>query len=277
MSAMFFKPVPRVWRYGQVPNLDLFVSFGEVAELEAERWQTSSDDDFMTMFVRHILRGEFDPTLSPEPMTFVEQLAFDASLHFMLVPLFLPPIKADRGQAAVPPRFVGFGNVTSDDIPMYVANAHHHLGDGPLRRTAQDFADYADCLLATKFEDLPEIVQSAFIDIIIAKENLKLWYDRRNMYVPSDETPDDLSCNTEQACAPEANRKPVQALRGRPEKPAWSFIRRRARELKQGDPKLLHKEIAGRVMQEAAMAFKPSDLPNASTVIKEMGRILDGV
>ena len=274
---MFFKPVPPVWRYGQVPELDLFVSFGEVAEMEAERWKTESADGFMTMFVQNILLGEFDPPPLPEPMTFVEQLAFDASLHFMLAPLFLPPIKVDGVQAATPPQFVGFGNVISDDIPFYVANAHHHLGDGPLKRTARDFAEYADCLLATKFEELPEIVQGAFMDIIIAKANLKLWYDRSNMYVPWDETPDDLSCNTEKANSREPNHKRAAPLRGRPEKLAWSFIRRRARELKQDDPKLLHKEIAGMVMDEAAMAFTPSDLPLASTVIKEMGRILDGV
>lgn len=57
---MFLKPFKPVWRPGQVPDLDLSLSFREVAELEAERSKGPAPDAFMTMFTRLIPDGIFD-------------------------------------------------------------------------------------------------------------------------------------------------------------------------------------------------------------------------
>lgn len=274
---MFFKPVPPVWRPGQVPDLDLFLSIGEVAELEAARWKTKSYAGFMSMFVELILKGAFDPQPLPYDLPFVERMKIDDSLRYLLVPQFVPPISRGAGLAPAPPQFVGYGCALAEDIPFYVANADHYLGGGPQRRTAQDFADYGNYLLTTKFDGLPRIPQCALNDIIIAKDKLKDWYDLKNMYVPWSEDPGGNACDVGPPLSPDAHCRTGVAPRGRPEKPAWAFIRRRAREMKRNNPKLLHKEIAGAVMEEAAKTFRPSDRPNASTVIKEMGRILDGV
>lgn len=277
---MFLANTGKVWRSGQPLSDEAFLSFGDLAAFEADRHSGSTPSSFMTMFSHLILCGVFDGE-PPGLIPFVDLMVIDQSLRYMQMPLIGAERDKDTNMPARPPEFLGYGCANSDDILGQLALMHQWFENGPERTTPEELHEFASELLAQEFETYPDVVQGFLNDILIAKEKLQEWYRLRGVIVPwpgasndnmrtgnSPETAIDLSNGVEQMPNPKL---------GRPPKSAWVFIRTRSREMKRENRDQLNKVIAAKVLNEAANDFSPDDLPAESTVVKEMGRILNGI
>lgn len=234
----------------------------------------------MTLFTRFILSGVFDGE-PPDLLPHVDLMVIDQSLLYMQIPLICAPRDKDTNMPTRPPEFIGYGCANGDDILGQLALMHQWFENGPARTTPDALLEFADELMAQEFETYPDVVQGFLNGTLIAKEKLKEWYRLRGVIVPwpgasNDNTRTDESPGTAIELSNDDEETQNPKL-GRPPKSAWVFIKTRSRELKRENRDELNKVIAAKVLSEAANDFSPEDLPAESTVVKEMGRILNGI
>lgn len=277
---MFLANTGKVWRPGQPLSDEAFLSFGDLAAYEADRHMGSTPSSFMTLFTRCILTGVFDGE-PPGLMPFVDRMVIDQSLLYMQIPLICAQRDKDTNMPTSPPEFLGYGCANGDDILGQLVLMDQWFENGPARTTPEALQEFANELLAQEFETYPDVVQGFLNDTLIAKEKLKEWYRLRGVIVPwpgasNDNTRTDDSPGTAIELSNDDEETPNPKL-GRPPKSAWVFIKMRSRELKRENRNQLNKVIAAKVLSEAANDFSPDDLPAESTVVKEMGRILNGI
>jgi len=274
----FLANTGKIWRLGQPLSEDAFLSFGDIAALEADRYEGTTPSSFMAMFAHLILRGDFD-TQPLGPMPYVDLMTIDQSLLYMQIPLISAPFDMDETAPGRPPKFLGYGCANGEDVVARLALMHQWFEDGPERVTAKQLEEFRDELLCQSFETYPDVVQGFLNDTLIAKEKMKEWYRLRGVTIPWNSASNDNRKiqNLPKIIPVLPDGEPQKPKLGRPPKSAWIFIRQRSRELKREDLSQLNKVIAARVLAEAANDFDPNELPAETTVIKRMGEFFNGV
>ena len=275
---MFVEKPVKTWRPGQPLRDEAFLSFGELADYQAQRYGKWTSSSFMTSFSHLIFRGAFDS----EPLDhlpFVDLMTIDQSLRYLQIPMIGTQFDKKSNMLADSAEFLGYGCANSDDVIVRLALMHQWFEYGPERRTAEELTSYKKELLTREFEYYPNVFQGFLNDTLIAKEKLQEWYRLRGTSVPWPLASNDNALTLNPAKKPSiiSATESRNTPRGRPPKSAWTFIKHRSRQLKRADQNLLNKVIASMVLDEATSDFNKDDLPAHSTVVKELGKILNGV
>lgn len=275
---MFVEKPVKTWRPGQPLRDEAFLSFGELAEYEAQRYRKWTSSSFMTRFSHLIFSGAFDS----EPLNhlpFVDLMAVDQSSRYLQIPMIGVQFDEKSNMLASSAEFLGYGCANSEDVIVRLALMHQWFEYGPERRTVEELTAYKNDLLTRPFVSYPDVVQGFLNDTIIAKEKLKEWYRLRGTSVPWPLASNDNALTLRPAEKPSiiSANESRNTPRGRPPKSAWTFIKHRSRQLRRADKNLLNKVIASMVLDEATSDFSKDDLPAHSTVVKELGKILEGL
>ncbi len=275
---MFVEKPVKVWRPGQPLRDKAFLSFGELADYEAQKCGKRTSSSFMTSFSHLIFRGAFDS----EPLDhhpFVDRMTIDQSLRYLQIPLIDAQFDKKSNMLAGSAEFLGYGCANSEDVIVRLALMHQWFEYGSERKTVEELTSYKNDLLTHPFESYPDKVQGFLNDTLIAKEKLKEWYRLRGTSVPWPLASNDNALTLSPAGKPSviSANESRSTPRGRPPKSAWTFIKHRSRQLRRADKNLLNKVIASMVLDEASSDFNKDDLPAHSTVVKELGKILEGL
>lgn len=275
---MYLANTGKIWWPGKPLSGEEFLSFGEIAEYEADRHESIEPDSVMTNFAHLILRGEFDAK-PLDPLPFVDRITVDQSVRHLQTPLIGAQFDANSNIIAKSVEFLGYGCANSDDVLIRLATMLQWFEGAPNRVTSEDLRAFRTELLANNFETYPDVAQGFLNDTLIAKVKMREWYRLRGMTVPWPlaSNDNDATLNAPETPSIIPVGKPQKPRRGRPPKSAWRFINRRSRELKREDQTQLNKVIATKVLDEAANEFCKDDLPAHSTVVKELSGILEGI
>jgi hypothetical protein len=114
--------------------------------------------------------------------------------------------------------------------------------------------------------------------IFVPRRLLQKWLNRRSNIFDSiidwSETEPPHRLTTQPAN--DAERSAPRSTRGRPSLPAWDKIEVWAKQLDAENPDIQRKQLAGLLYEKALKQFDEAAVPNETTILRRLGRILNG-
>ena len=269
------------------PLDDMYIRFDAAAELLARTNQMSTAGGMLEMLTIAMWQGAFNPPSQFEPSDFDHSTRDDPE-NWLCIPIPMHASMLPEAQGALKPRPVEFFEVGRSSV-LSVMHCEGLLpGDQTAWNTLLDHrnsvptqkkeSDAFAALIQTPLRDYSAESLRYLRGIFVPRRMLQKWLNRRsNVFdgiIDWSET-EPLHRLTTQP-ANDAERSAPRSARGRPSLPAWDKIEVWAQQLHTENPGIQRKQLAGLLYDKALKQFNESAVPNETTILRRLGRILNG-
>ena len=269
------------------PLDDMYIRFDAAAEVLARAHQLSTPEGMLEMLTIAMWQGAFNPPSQFELNDFDHSTRDDPE-NWLCIPIPMHASMLPEAQRSLKPRQVEFFEVGRSSV-LSVMHCEGLLpGDQAAWNTLLDHRnrvptqqkenDAFAALIQTPLRDYSAESLRYLRGIFVPRRLLQQWLNRRSnafhgIIDLSVAGPPHRSTNQP---ANDVERTAPRSARGRPSLPAWDSIKVWAQKLNAENPKMPRKRLAGLLYEKALEEFGKSAVPNETTILRQLSRILNG-
>jgi hypothetical protein len=265
----------------------MYIRFDAAAEVLARAHQLSTPEGMLEMLTIAMWQGAFNPPSQFEPSDFDHSTRDDPE-NWLCIPIPMHASMLPEAQRALKPRPVEFFEVGRSSV-LSVMHCEGLLpGDQTAWNTLLDHrnsmpsqekeSDAFAALIQTPLREYSAESLRYLRGIFVPRPLLQKWLNRRSNafdgIINWSETEPPHRLTTQPAN--DAERTAPRSARGRPSLPAWDKIEVWAQRLHAQNPDIQRKQLAGLLHDKALEQFDESAVPNETTILRRLGRILNG-